>query len=142
VTRSYPVGGVFAGAARDVYQAVLDAQDAVFAAIVPGVTIPQMHQAALRPLVVGLVALGALSGDVDELIATEAYKPFYMHTTGHLLGLDVHDVGNYFVDGKPRVLPGMCFTSSRPALRRDRAERPRLRGIGVHRGRRRPHFGG
>jgi Xaa-Pro aminopeptidase len=134
VTRVYPVGGVFSGAARDVYQAVLDAQDAAFAAIVPGVTIPQMHQAALRQLVVGLIALGALAGDVDELIQTEAYKPFYMHTTGHLLGLDVHDVGNYFVDGKPRALePGVCFTVE-PGLYFSATE-PKtpehLRGIGV-----------
>ncbi len=134
VTRSYPVGGSFAGAARDVYQAVLDAQDAVFAAIAPGVTLPQMHQAALRPLVAGLVALGALAGDVDELIATEAYKPFYMHTTGHLLGLDVHDVGSYFVAGKPRALePGMCFTVE-PGLYFSATEQKtpeHLRGIGV-----------
>ena len=134
VTRAYPVGGVFTGAARDVYQAVLDAQDAAFAAIVPGVTLPKMHEAALRQLVVGLVALGALSGDVDELIKTEAYKPFYMHSTGHLLGLDVHDVGSYFVDGVPRALePGMCFTIE-PGLYFSATE-PKtpahLRGIGV-----------
>ena len=134
VTRGYPVGGKFSGAARDVYQAVLDAQAAVFAMIAPGVTLPQMHQAALRPLVEGLVALGALQGDVDELIQTEAYKPFYMHTTGHLLGLDVHDVGSYFVDGKPRALEaGMCFTVE-PGLYFSATE-PKtpahLRGIGV-----------
>ncbi len=134
VTRSYPVGGKFEGAARDVYQAVLDSQAAVFAMIAPGVTLPQMHQAALRPLVAGLVELGALAGDVDELIQTEAYKPFYMHTTGHLLGLDVHDVGSYFVDGKPRALEaGMCFTVE-PGLYFSATE-PKtpahLRGIGV-----------
>ncbi len=134
VTRGYPVGGKFSGAARDVYQAVLDAQAAVFAMIAPGVTLPQMHQAALRPLVEGLVALGALQGDVDELIQTEAYKPFYMHTTGHLLGLDVHDVGSYFVDGAPRALEaGMCFTVE-PGLYFSATE-PKtpahLRGIGV-----------
>jgi Xaa-Pro aminopeptidase len=134
VTRSYPVGGVFTGVARDVYQAVLDAQDAAFAVIKPGVSLPEMHQAALRQLVVGLVALGALEGDVDALIQTEAYKPFYMHGTGHLLGLDVHDVGNYYVDGKPRALePGMCFTVE-PGLYFSATE-PKtpahLRGIGV-----------
>lgn len=134
VTRTYPVGGKFSGVARDVYQTVLDAQEAAFAVIAPGVTLPQMHQAALRQLVVGLVELGALSGDVDELIKTEAYKPFYMHSTGHLLGLDVHDVGSYFVDGKPRELePGMCFTVE-PGLYFSTTE-PKtpdhLRGIGV-----------
>ncbi len=134
VTRTYPVGGTFSGAARDVYQVVLDAQQAAFEAIVPGVTLAQMHAAALRRLVVGLVELRALAGDVDALIASEAYKPFYMHSTGHLLGLDVHDVGNTFVDGKPRALePGMVFTVE-PGLYFSATE-PKtpehLRGIGV-----------
>jgi Xaa-Pro aminopeptidase len=134
VTRTYPVGGRFSGAARDVYQAVLDAQAAAFRAVAPGVTLPEIHAAALRQLVLGLIALGALSGDVDELIKTEAYKPFYMHSTGHLLGLDVHDVGSYYVDGKPRPLePGMCFTIE-PGLYFSSTE-PKspahLRGIGV-----------
>ncbi len=134
VTRTYPVGGRFAGAARDVYQAVLDAQAAAFAAIRPGCTLAEIHQAALRQIVVGLVELRALSGDVDELIKTEAYKPFYMHSTGHLLGLDVHDVGAYYVDKKPRTLePGTCFTIE-PGLYFGAAE-PKtpehLRGIGV-----------
>jgi Xaa-Pro aminopeptidase len=134
VTRTYPVGGRFSGAARDVYQAVLDAQAAAFRAVAPGVTLPDLHAAALRQLVLGLVALGALSGDVDELIKAEAYKPFYMHSTGHLLGLDVHDVGSYYVDGKPRPLePGVCFTIE-PGLYFSSTE-PKspahLRGIGV-----------
>ena len=134
VTRGYPVGGRFEGAARDVYQAVLDAQHAAFRAVVPGVSLPEIHAAALRQLVVGLVELKALAGDVDELIKTEAYKPFYMHTTGHLLGLDVHDVGTYHVDGKPRPLEsGMCFTIE-PGLYFSATE-PKtpahLRGIGV-----------
>jgi Xaa-Pro aminopeptidase len=134
VTRGYPVGGRFEGAARDVYQAVLDAQHAAFRAVVPGVSLPEIHAVALRQLVVGLVELGALAGDVDELIKTEAYKPFYMHSTGHLLGLDVHDVGTYHVDGKPRPLePGMCFTIE-PGLYFSATE-PKtpahLRGIGV-----------
>ena len=134
VTRGYPVGGRFQGAGRDVYQAVLDAQHAAFAAVRPGATLPDIHAAALRQLVVGLVALGALAGDVDELVKTEAYKPFYMHSTGHLLGLDVHDVGAYHVDGKPRLLEaGMCFTIE-PGLYFSASE-PKtpatLRGIGV-----------
>ncbi|MFI5315284.1 MAG: aminopeptidase P N-terminal domain-containing protein [Myxococcota bacterium] len=134
VTRTYPVGGRFSGAARDVYQAVLDSQSAAFRAVAPGVTLPEIHAAALRQLVLGLVSLGALAGDVDELIASEAYKPFYMHSTGHLLGLDVHDVGNYYLDGKPRGLaPGMCFTIE-PGLYFSASEPkspPHLRGIGV-----------
>jgi Xaa-Pro aminopeptidase len=134
VTRVYPVGGRYTGAARDVYQAVLDAQLETLAAVRPGVTLKELHEVALRRLVLGLIALGALSGDVEELIASEAYKPFYMHSTGHLLGLDVHDAGQYAVDGKPRPLePGMCFTVE-PGLyfgMREPKCPEKLRGIGV-----------
>jgi Xaa-Pro aminopeptidase len=134
VTRVYPVGGRYTGAARDVYQAVLDAQLATLDAVRPGVALKELHDVALRKLVEGLVALGALSGDVDELLTAEAYKPFYMHSTGHLLGLDVHDAGQYSVDGKPRALePGMCFTVEPGLYFGEREPRcpERLRGIGV-----------
>ncbi len=134
VTRTYPVGGRFEGAARDVYQVVLEAQRAAFAATQPGTTLRSIHDAALDKLVEGLLDLGALSGSKEELIETEAYKPFYMHTTGHFLGLDVHDAGNYSVDGKPRPLePGMCFTVE-PGLYFSTTEEKSpegLRGIGV-----------
>ena len=134
VTRTYPVGGRFEGATRDVYQAVLEAQEAAFAAITPGATLESIHRAALGKLVDGMIDLGALSGTRDELLETEAYKPFYMHTTGHFLGLDVHDVGKYHVEGKPRPLePRMCFTVE-PGLYFSTAveETPEhLRGIGV-----------
>jgi Xaa-Pro aminopeptidase len=134
VTRVYPVGGRYSGAARDVYQAVLDAQLATLAAVRPGTTLKALHDVALRKLVEGLVALGALAGDVDGLVASEAYRPFYMHSTGHLLGLDVHDAGQYAVDGAPRLLePGMCFTVE-PGLyfsASDERAPAQLRGIGV-----------
>jgi len=134
VTRVYPVGGRYSGAARDVYQAVLDAQLATLAAVRPAVTLKELHDLALRKLVEGLIGLGALSGNIDELIQSEAYKPFYMHSTGHLLGLDVHDAGQYALDGKPRPLePGMCFTVE-PGLyfgTREARCPEHLRGIGV-----------
>ncbi len=134
VTRTYPVDGEFTGAGRDVYQAVLDAQTAAIDTIRPGVKLPQIHEAAVRSLVGSLVDLKALEGELDELIEKEAYKPFYMHGTGHLLGMDVHDVGNYHVEGKPRPLePGMCFTVE-PGLyfSATSKETPEhLRGIGV-----------
>jgi Xaa-Pro aminopeptidase len=111
VTRTYPVGGRFEGAARDVYLAVLRAQELAIDAARPGVTLDEIHAIALRSLVESLVGLGALEGEVDALIEGEAYRPFYMHRTSHFLGMDVHDVGAYHVDGKPRRLePGMCFT--------------------------------
>jgi Xaa-Pro aminopeptidase len=134
VTRTYPVDGRYQGAARDVYQAVLAAQAAALAAISPGITLDIIHEATVRALVRGLVDLGALAGDPDDLFAREAYRPFYMHRTSHYLGLDVHDVGRYAVDGKSRPIePGMCFTVE-PGLyfAANRMETPEeLRGLGV-----------
>jgi Xaa-Pro aminopeptidase len=134
VTRTYPVGGVYRGAQRAVYEAVLEANLAGLALAKPGATLPQIHQATTRKLVEGMVELGLLAGDVDELIRSEAHRRFYMHNTSHWLGLDVHDVGPYAVDGKPRVLePGMVFTIE-PGLyvAADDASAPaELRGIGV-----------
>jgi Xaa-Pro aminopeptidase len=134
VTRTYPVGGRYAGAAREVYEVVLAAQLEALAAVRPGATLPQIHETALRSLVRGMLALGLLRGDAAELIAAEAYRPYYMHTTSHWLGLDVHDVGTYRCAGEPRRLePGMVFTVE-PGLyvRADDESAPaRLRGIGV-----------
>src|SRR5512134_103223 len=104
VTRTYPVGGSYRGPGRDVYEVVLAANLAGLALAKPGATLPQIHQAATRKLVEGMVELGLLSGSVDELIRSEAHRRYYMHNTSHWLGLDVHDVGPYAVDGKPRVL--------------------------------------
>ncbi len=116
VTRTYPIGGKFTGAARDLYSVVLAAQQAALDASRPGMTLPEIHQTALRVLVEGLRTLGILQGSSDEIIAGETYRPYYMHGTSHWLGLDVHDVGAYVVraeDGttKPRPLgPGMVYT--------------------------------
>jgi len=95
ITRTFPVGGRFSAAQRDAYEIVLAAQQAAIAAIKPGAPFIAYHDAALRVLVQGMVDLKLLSGSVDGLIASEAYKPFYMHRTGHWLGLDVHDAGEY-----------------------------------------------
>jgi Xaa-Pro aminopeptidase len=134
VTRTYPVGGRFEGAARDVYTAVLRAQHAALAVAHPGTSLRAMHQAAVRSLTESLIELGALEGAVDELIEKETYKRYYMHGTGHFLGLDVHDVGAALADGKPRPLdPGVVFTVE-PGLyfRPDEPGCPEpLRGIGV-----------
>jgi Xaa-Pro aminopeptidase len=95
VTRTYPVGGRFEPAAKDLYQVVLAAQLAAIDASGPGKTLPEIHSVALRILCEGMVTLGILCGSVDEIIESEAYKPYYMHGTSHWLGLDVHDVGAY-----------------------------------------------
>ena len=133
VTRTYPVGGTFEGERRALYEAVLAAQQAALDAVRPGTTLDTIHAITLRALVEGLVELGLLSGDVDELVSQEAYKPYYMHRTSHWLGLDVHDVGAYTKDGEPRVLePGMVFTVE-PGLyvSRDDERAASFQGIGV-----------
>ena len=90
---------------------VLTAQRAGIDQCAPGKTLADVHAASVRTIVEGLVDLKLLSGDVDDLIAKEGYRRFYMHKTGHWLGLDVHDVGNYGANGNHRPLePGMVFT--------------------------------
>ena len=123
------------GAGRDVYEVVLAAQEAGLALAKPGSTLDAVHQAALSRLVEGLVDLGLLSGSVDDLIEAGEYRRYYMHRTSHWLGLDVHDVGNYAREDRPRPLePGMAFTVE-PGLYiansiEDEAA-SRFRGIGV-----------
>lgn len=111
VTRTFPVGRRFEGAAKAVYEVVLAAQLAALEAVRPGTTIESIHLETCRVLTQGLVDLGVLSGAVDGLVEQKAYQPYYMHRTSHWLGLDVHDVGAYVRDGAPRPLePGMVLT--------------------------------
>ena len=134
VTRTYPVGGRFSGPARALYEVVLAAQTAAIERCRPGATLPEIHDVAVRRLVEGMLELGLLSGDLEELIAREAYRAYYMHSTSHWLGLDVHDVGSYRVGGEPRRLePGQVFTVE-PGLyvsKDDEKADPRFRGIGI-----------
>lgn len=111
ITRTFPVSGRFNGAQRDAYEIVLAAQQAAIAAIKPGAPFSAYHDAALRVLVQGMADLKLLAGTVDGLIESEAYKPYYMHRTGHWLGLDVHDAGDYKSgDDWIRLEPGMALT--------------------------------
>ncbi|MBR9912238.1 MAG: Xaa-Pro aminopeptidase [Gammaproteobacteria bacterium] len=111
ITRTFPVNGKFSAEQRALYEIVLQAQAAAIAAIAPGRHWEEPHDAAVRVITDGLRELGLLQGELDTLLETEAYKPFYMHRTGHWLGLDVHDVGDYRVGGQWRLLePGMCMT--------------------------------
>ncbi|MEE2679730.1 MAG: aminopeptidase P N-terminal domain-containing protein [Myxococcota bacterium] len=134
VTRTYPVGGRFTGPGRDLYEVVLAAQLAALEQCRPGNTLPQVHDAAIRRLVEGLIDLGLLAGHVDEHVAGEDYKAYYMHNTSHWLGLDVHDVGSYRLEGEARPLePGMVFTVEPGLYVSDSAPDAvsRFRGIGV-----------
>ena len=111
VTRTFPVNGRFSAAQRDIYQIVLAAQLAAIATVKPGNHWNVPHDAALRILTQGMRDLKLLNGDLDGLLEQEAYKPFYMHKTGHWLGMDVHDVGEYKIDKAWRNLqPGMTLT--------------------------------
>ena len=111
ITRTFPVNGKFSGAQKDVYEIVLAAQAAAIATARPGNYWNEPHDAALRVIAQGLVDLKLCSGSLDAVLENESYKRFYMHRTGHWLGMDVHDVGTYKVDGKWRTLqPGMAFT--------------------------------
>jgi Xaa-Pro aminopeptidase len=134
VTRTYPAGGRFVGAQREVYEIVESARAAAVAAVQPGCPVSGVHDAATRVLVDGLVALGVLAGDVDELIAAEAHKPFYPHQTSHWLGLDVHDPGDYARNGVSRSLePGMVLTVEPGLYFRPGHEKTpaRFAGIGI-----------
>ncbi|NJA89332.1 M24 family metallopeptidase [Rhodocyclus tenuis] len=111
ITRTFPVNGRFSAAQRDVYEIVLAAQTAAIAAIRPGASFADYHDAALRVLTQGLIDLKILSGSVDGALESEAYKPWYMHRTGHWLGLDVHDAGDYKQgDAWTTLRPGMTLT--------------------------------
>lgn len=111
VTRTFPVGGTFSKEQQAIYELVLDAQEAGIAKTVKGSSLEQIHATCVDVITRGLVKLGLLQGEVEQLVKDEAYKPFYMHKTSHWLGMDVHDVGNYYVGGKARGLePGMVLT--------------------------------
>jgi Xaa-Pro aminopeptidase len=111
VTRTFPVSGTFSREQQAIYELVLEAQLAGIEATRAGQTLDAIHAKSVDVITRGLVRLGLLAGDPEKLIESEAYKPFFMHRTSHWLGMDVHDVGAYFVDGKARVLePGMVLT--------------------------------
>ena len=111
VTRTFPANGRFSPPQRDLYEVVLAAQRAALAAAKPGAAFNAPEQAATRLLAQGLIDLGILTGDIDQVLADRAHEPFTIHRCSHWLGLDVHDVGSYRVNGDWRALqPGMALT--------------------------------
>lgn len=133
ITRTFPVNGKFTDEQREIYELVLASQLAAIEEIRPGNHWNAPHEAVLRVLTQGLVDIGLLEGEVDSLIEEGAYQQFYMHRTGHWLGMDVHDVGDYQIENEWRVLePGMVMTVE-PGLyiREDSAVDPRWWNIGV-----------
>ncbi|MDA9271837.1 Xaa-Pro aminopeptidase [bacterium] len=116
ITRTFPVNGQFNTEQRLIYNLVLKAQQAGMACIRPGCIWDEVQQTIVHVLTLGLVELGLLRGNVDVLIKEEAYKPFYMHNSGHWLGLDVHDCGRYKIDGKWRPLKSGMVLTVEPGL--------------------------
>ena len=111
ITRTFPAGGRFTGPRRELYDLVLAAQHAALAVAVAGSTMKGMHLAAVERISAGLVDLGLLPGPVSDVLGMNLYREYFMHGTGHWLGMDVHDAGAYAVEGEPRPLaPGMAFT--------------------------------
>ena len=111
ITRTYPVNGRFTPAQREIYDIVLEAQLAAIAKVRPGNHWNEAHDAAVEVVTRGLARLGLLKGKLPALIKEGAYRRFFMHRTGHWLGMDVHDVGDYKVGDEWRVLePGMVMT--------------------------------
>jgi Xaa-Pro aminopeptidase len=111
ITRTFPVNGKFSPEQRALYDIVLAAQAAAIDEVRPGRSFDAYHEAAVRVITRGLIRVGLLDGSLEKNLREHAYRRFYMHKTGHWLGLDVHDVGDYRVDGEFRMLePGMVVT--------------------------------
>ncbi len=126
ITRTFPVGGRFTGVQRAVYEVVLDAQLAAIDQVRAGNDWNQPHEAAVRAITQGLIRLGLLKGRLAPLVKAQAYAEFFNHRTGHWLGLDVHDVGDYKVGGEWRVLEaGMALTIEPGLYIRPSAKVPR-----------------
>jgi Xaa-Pro aminopeptidase len=141
ITRTFPVNGRFTGEQRILYELVLEAQVRAIAAVQPGAPFNQFHDVATRTLTEGLVDLGLLQGDVDTLIEEKKHKAFFMHGTGHFLGLDVHDAGvlrnpdkswQPFQPGNVvTVEPGLYISPTYEPVEGQPAIADRWRGIGI-----------
>lgn len=133
ITRTFPASGRFSDPQREVYEVVLRAQEAAIEAAVKDVTLDDVHLAATRILIEGMIELGILKGSVDEILAEGRHTAFYMHRTSHYLGMDVHDVGAYHQGKKPRKLePGMVITIEPGLYFAEGADcDPRYQGIGI-----------
>ncbi len=134
ITRTFPVNGRFSAPQKALYDVVLNAQQEAIKQVKPGNHCQQVHDSSVRVITEGLVRLGLLKGQVDTLIKEKAYLPFYGHRCGHWLGMDVHDVGDYQVDGAWLALKeGMAMTVE-PGIyvaADNTSVDPQWRGIGI-----------
>jgi Xaa-Pro aminopeptidase len=134
ITRTFPVNGKFSPEQKALYQVVLDSQIAAINAVQIGNSYKEPHNVAVRILVQGLLDLGIMQGDIEEIIKTESFRQFYMHGTGHWLGMDVHDVGSYKQDGEWRTYKEGMVVTVEPGLYiapDDETVDAKWRGIGI-----------
>ena len=134
ITRTFPVNGKFSPEQKALYNVVLDAQIAAINAVQIGNSYKEPHNVAVRILVQGLLDLGIMQGEIDEIIQTESFRQFYMHGTGHWLGMDVHDVGAYKTNGEWRSYEEGMVVTVEPGLYiapDDETVDPKWRGIGI-----------
>ena len=133
ITRSFPANGKFSEAQKAIYEVVLKAQKSVIEAAKPGVAYQDLHDLDLRLLVEGMIEIGLLDGTADEVIESASYQEYFMHKTGHWLGLDVHDMGNYMAEGESITLkPGMVFTVEPGIYVNSKSKAPaKFLGIGI-----------
>jgi Xaa-Pro aminopeptidase len=116
ITRTFPINGRFSKAQREIYDLVLEAQMSCVEMVRPGVTHDQLKQHSIEILTEGMVRLGLLKGKPEELIKEKKYEQFYMHGLGHMLGIDVHDVGRYYFDQESRALEAGVVMTVEPGL--------------------------
>ena len=132
ITRTFPVNGRFTPAQRAIYDIVLDSLETALSLFRPGTSIQEVTSVVVRIMVTGLVELGILKGEIDELIADNAHRAFFMHGLSHWLGLDVHDVGGYGVDRSRTLEPSMVITVEPGLYIAPDADVPaEYRGIGI-----------
>lgn len=134
ITRTFPVNGKFSPEQKAVYEVVLKAQLEAIKTVKPGAHWDEPHKKTVEVITAGLVELGLLTGEVDALIEEGAYRDFYMHRAGHWLGMDVHDVGDYKIEGDWRLLEAGMVMTIEPGIyispNNDKVDK-KWRGIGV-----------
>ncbi|EKY3230596.1 Xaa-Pro aminopeptidase [Cronobacter malonaticus] len=132
ITRTFPVNGKFTPAQRAVYDIVLESLETALRLFRPGTSIQDVTGDVVRVMVKGLIGLGILKGDVEQLVAENAHRPYFMHGLSHWLGLDVHDVGFYGPDRSRILAPGMVITVEPGLYIAPDADVPEeYRGIGI-----------
>ena len=134
ITRTFPVNGKFSPEQKALYELVLKAQLAAINAVRVGNSYKEPHHVAVRIMVEGLLELGLMQGNIEDIIRTESFRQFYMHGTGHWLGMDVHDVGSYKIDGEWRAYEEGMVVTVEPGLYiapDDETVDAKWRGIGI-----------